>query len=68
MNWGTGLDINTRLWITKENLLCSTGNSTQPSVVSCMGRKSKKKRGDKCIQTAYSLCGTTETNKVTILQ
>ena len=31
----------TLLWITKENLLCSTGNSTQPSVVTYMGRKSK---------------------------
>ena len=29
-------------WITNENLLCSTGNSTQCSVVTYMGRKFKK--------------------------
>ena len=28
-------------WITNENLLCSTGNSTQCSVVTIMGKKSK---------------------------
>ena len=32
----------TLLWITKENLLGSTGHPTQPSVVTYMGRKSKK--------------------------
>ena len=38
MNWEIGIDIYTLLmlcikWITNENLLCSTGNSTQCSVV-----------------------------------
>ena len=47
MNWEVGIDIYTLLTlcieqITKENLLDSTGNSTQCSVVTKMGRKSKK--------------------------
>ena len=46
MNWEVGIDIYTLLTlcieqITKENLLDSTGNSTQCSVVTKMGRKSK---------------------------
>ena len=45
MNWEIGIDICTLLcikWITNENLLYSTGNSTQCSVVTKMRRKSKK--------------------------
>ena len=45
MNWEIGIDIYTILYtkqITNENLLYSTGNSTQRSVVTEMGRKSKK--------------------------
>ena len=49
MNWETGFDISTLLilliWIkqiTHENLLYSTGDSIQCSVVTEMGRKSKK--------------------------
>ena len=47
MNWEFGIDIYTLLilcieQITKENLVDSTGNSTQCSVVTKMGRKSKK--------------------------
>ena len=49
MNWEVGIDIYTLLTlcieqITKENLLDSTGNSTQCSVVTKMGRKSKKEK------------------------
>ena len=42
-----GIDIYTLLHteqITKENLLCSIGNSTQFSVMTCMGTKSKKEQ------------------------
>ena len=47
MNWEIGTDIYTLLilcikQITNENLLYSTGNSTQCSVVTYMRRKSKK--------------------------
>ena len=45
MDWETGIDIHTLLCIkqtTDENLLYITGNSTQCSVVTRMGRKSKK--------------------------
>ena len=45
MNWDTGTDIYTPLCIqqiTNENLLYNTGSSTQYSVVTLMGRKSKK--------------------------
>ena len=46
-NWGPGIDIYTLLilcikYITDENMLYSTENSTQCSVVTEMGRKSKK--------------------------
>ena len=45
MNWETGTDIHTLSikQITNENLLNSSGNSTQCSVVTQMGRKSKKR-------------------------
>ena len=45
MNWEIGIDIYTLLCIkqiTNENLLYSTGNSTQYSVVTYMGKESKK--------------------------
>ena len=44
MNWETGIDIYTLLCIThiaNENLLYISGNCTQLSVVTSMGRKSK---------------------------
>ena len=42
MNWEIGIDVYTLLCVkqmTNENLLYSTGNSTQHSVVTQMGRK-----------------------------
>ena len=45
MNWEIGIDIYTILcikWITNENLLYSIENSTQCSVMTCKGRKTKK--------------------------
>ena len=54
MNWETGIDIYTLPCIKEiadKNLLYSTGNSTQCSVVTSMGRKSK--RGDIWIHIAY---------------
>ena len=65
MDWEIGTDIYTLLCIkqiTNENLLYSTGSSTQYSVMAYMGRKSPK-RGDICVCIADSLCYTTETNR-----
>ena len=62
MNWEIGIDISTLLYIkqkTNKNLLYSTGNSTQYSVMAYMGKESKK-RVDICITD--SLCCTPETN------
>ena len=45
MNWEIGIDIYTLLYIkqiTNKNLLYSTGNSSQYSVMAYMGEKSKK--------------------------
>ena len=45
MNWEIGIDIYTLIcikWITYKNLLYSTGNSTQYSVMTYMGKESKK--------------------------
>ena len=45
MNWEIGIDIYTILCIkgiTNENLLYSIENSTQCSVMTCKGRKTKK--------------------------
>ena len=45
VNWETGIDIYTLLYIkqmTNKNLLYSTGNSTQYSVMAYMGKESKK--------------------------
>ena len=48
MNWEIGIDIYKLLilcikQITNENMLYSTGNSTQCSVMTYVGRKSEKK-------------------------
>ena len=56
MDWET-----TTYKIDSENLLYNTGNSTQCSAVTLMGRKSKR-RGDICICMVHSLCCTAETN------
>ena len=45
INWETEIDIHTRLYIkqiTNKDLLYSTGNSTQYSVMAYMGKESKK--------------------------
>ena len=45
INWEIGIDICTLLYIksvTNKDLLYSTGNSTQYSVMTCMGVESKK--------------------------
>ena len=45
INWEVGTDIYTLLyikWITNKDLLYSTGNSTQYSVMTYMGKESKK--------------------------
>ena len=47
MNWEIGMDIYMLLILsikykTNRNLLDGTGNSTQCSVMTCIGRKSKK--------------------------
>ena len=57
LNWEIGIDIHILLcikWITNENLLYSTGNSTQCSVVTLNGKEIHK-RGDICISKADSL-------------
>ena len=53
MNWKTGIDVYTLLilrikYMTGENLLYSTGNSTQGSVVAYTGKKYKKKYMSRC--------------------
>ena len=45
INWEIGIDIDTLLYIkqiTNKNLLHSTGNSTQFSVMTCKGKESEK--------------------------
>ena len=66
MNWETGVDIYTLLILCikstmSKDLLNSTGNSTQCSVVKLMGRKSKRE-GDTYIDRYMtdSLCCTAE--------
>ena len=69
INWEIGIDIYALLYIkqiTNKNLLYSTGNSTQYSVMAYMGKESKKKRMDVCICITDSLCCTPET-KTTLL-
>ena len=49
MNWEIGIDIYTLLCIkqtTNENPLYSPGNSTQYSVMTYMGKESKKERSE----------------------
>ena len=65
MNWEIGVDIYILLIIcikqrTNENLLYSTGNSTQCSVVTKW--EGNPKREDICIPIADSLCYIIETN------
>ena len=63
MNWKIEIDIYILLSIkkiTNKNLLCSTGNATQCSVLT--KREGNLKRGDICIPIADSLCCTEETN------
>ena len=57
MNWEVGTDVYTLLCVkqmTNENLLYSTGNSTQHSVVTSVGRESKE-RVDICVCITDSL-------------
>ena len=61
MNWEIGIDVYTLLCIKQianENLLYSTGNSTQCSEGDLNGKETQK--GDMCIRTADSLCCTPE--------
>ena len=63
MNWEIGIDVYTLLCIKQianENLLYSTGNSTQCSEGDLNGKETQK--GDMCIRTADSLCRTAKTN------
>ena len=64
INWEIGIGIYTPLYIkliTNKDLLYNTGNSTQYSVMTYMGKESKK-RVDICIWITDSLCCTPETN------
>ena len=64
MHWETGIDINTSLsiiQITHNNLLSSTGNSTQYSVMAYVEKESKKRGCIICITD--SLCCTAETKR-----
>ena len=66
INWEIGIDIYTLLYIkqiTNKYLLCSTGDSTQYSVMAYMVKESKK-RVEICICKTDSLCCTPETNTV----
>ena len=63
INWKVGIDIYTLLYIKQianKNLLYSTGNSTQYSVMAYMGKESKKM--SEYIFIIDSLCYTPETN------
>ena len=63
INWEIGIDIQTLLYIkeiTNKDLLYSTGNSTQYSVMTFMGKETKKE----WIYVYDSLCRTPETNIV----
>ena len=64
INWETGIDIHTLLYInqiTNKDLLYSTGNSIQYSVMAYMEKESKKGVG-MCICISDSLHCTPETN------
>jgi len=58
-HWEISIDIYTLLYI-KENLLCSTGNSTQYSVMAYIEKESKN-RVDTAMCITESLCCTPET-------
>ena len=63
VNWDTGFDIHTLLrikYITNENLLYSTGSTTQCSLGYLNGNGIQK-RGDVCLYIAYLLCCILET-------
>ena len=66
INWETGIDLYTLLYIkqiTNKNLLYSTSNSIQYSVMAYMEKNLKKtKRVDICIYITDSLCCMPETN------
>ena len=65
VNWEIGVGIYTLLYIkqiTYKSLPYSTGNSTQNSVMSYIGKASLKKRVDICICVNESPCCTHETN------
>ena len=65
INWETGTDICTLLYIkqiTNKDLLYSTGNSTQYSVMTYMGKNLKKEWIYIYIHITDSLCCTPETN------
>ena len=68
INWEIGIYIYTLLyikWITNKGLLYSTGNSTQYSVMTYMGKNLKKKNGYMCVYIKYitkSLCCPPENN------
>ena len=59
IHWEMSIDIYTLLYI-KENLLCSTGNSTQYSVMAYIEKESKN-RVDTGMCITESLCCTPET-------
>ena len=66
MNWETGIDMYALLmicirWMTNENLLYSSGNSTQRSVGNANGKEIQK-IGDVCMRVADSLCYIVGTN------
>ena len=48
-------------WMVNRDLLYSTGNSAQHSVITCMGNESEK-RMDMCLCITESLCHTAEIN------
>ena len=70
INWEIGIDIYTLLYIkqiTKKDLLHSTGNSTQYSVMTCM-EKEFLKRVAICIRITESLCCTAEITIAFLIQ
>ena len=67
MNWEIGTDTHMLLircinWITNENLLCTTGNSTALMLCGDLNGKEIQKRGAICVHIADSLCCTVEAN------
>ena len=72
INWEIGIDINTLLHIkqiTNKDLLYSTGNSIQYSVMAYMGKESKRVDRCICIKIHFAVhLKLTEHCKSTILQ